>query len=180
MWSRQNNQLSCLASALEFLVSGRLPSRASVDLDWGNIPARQPTALRLHVKATADQIGNLGRLRFREVGPYVLSVCSTLLHCRRCHFRQPKTRPIRPFCQPDRKLQTFRDKRRKASLYSLLFAYTIRSIDRFASTLVIAASIIAAIRLARVPDLTRPTPHLHATIAYNFTLARAILNRIVR
>jgi hypothetical protein len=32
--------------------------------------------------------------------------------------------------------------------------------DRFASTLVIAASIIAAIRLAREPDISTPTQRL--------------------
>ena len=52
--------------------------------------------------------------------------------------------------------------------------------DRFLSTLVIAASVIAAIRLAREPDIVRPTPRLEATIADSITLARAILKRIVR
>ena len=52
--------------------------------------------------------------------------------------------------------------------------------DRFASTLVIAATIIAAIRLVREPDIVRPTPRLNATIADSISLARAILNRIVR
>ena len=52
--------------------------------------------------------------------------------------------------------------------------------DRFLSTLVIAASIIAAIRLAREPDITRPTPRLLATVSDSIQLARTILNRIVR
>ena len=52
--------------------------------------------------------------------------------------------------------------------------------DRFLSTLVISASIIAAIRLAREPDITRPTPRLYATISDSISLARSILNRIVR
>jgi hypothetical protein len=36
-----------------------------------------------------------------------------------------------------------------------------RMTDRFASTLVIAASIIAAVRLAREQDISRPSPRLH-------------------
>jgi hypothetical protein len=52
--------------------------------------------------------------------------------------------------------------------------------DRFLSTLVIAASIIAAIRLAREPDITRPTPRLLAAVSDSIQLARTILNRIVR
>jgi len=52
--------------------------------------------------------------------------------------------------------------------------------DRFLSTLVISASIIAAIRLDREPDITRPTPRLLATISDSIQLARTILNRIVR
>ena len=35
-----------------------------------------------------------------------------------------------------------------------------RMTDRFASTLVIAASIIAALRLAREQDISRPSPRL--------------------
>lgn len=52
--------------------------------------------------------------------------------------------------------------------------------DRFASTLVIAASIIAAVRLAREPDIGRPSPHVSAVIADSITLARTILDRIVK
>jgi hypothetical protein len=51
--------------------------------------------------------------------------------------------------------------------------------DRFASTLVIAASIIAAVRLAR-DDITRPSPRLTAVIADCVGLARMILDQIVR
>jgi hypothetical protein len=32
--------------------------------------------------------------------------------------------------------------------------------DRFASTLIIAASIIAAVRLSREPDISKPTPRV--------------------
>ncbi len=51
--------------------------------------------------------------------------------------------------------------------------------DRFASTLVIAASIIAAVRLAR-DDISGPSPKLTSTIADSVSLARAILERVVR
>ena len=51
--------------------------------------------------------------------------------------------------------------------------------DRFASTVVIAASIIAAVRLAR-DDISGPSPKLTSTIADSVTLARAILERVVR
>ena len=51
--------------------------------------------------------------------------------------------------------------------------------DRFASTLVIAASIIAAVRLAR-DDISRPSPRLTSVVADSVQLARQILERIVR
>ena len=54
-----------------------------------------------------------------------------------------------------------------------------RMTDRFASTLVIAASIIAAVRLAR-DDISRPSPRLTSIIADSVGLARMILNKIVR
>jgi len=54
-----------------------------------------------------------------------------------------------------------------------------RKKDRFASTLVIAASIIAAVRLAR-EDISRPSPQLTATVADSVSLARMILDRVMR
>jgi len=54
-----------------------------------------------------------------------------------------------------------------------------RTQDRFASTLVIAASIIAAVRLAR-DDISSPSPRLHSVIADSVGLARMILDRVVR
>ena len=51
--------------------------------------------------------------------------------------------------------------------------------DRFASTLVIAASIIAAVRLAR-EDISRPSPRLHSVIGESVQLAKMILDRVVR
>ena len=54
-----------------------------------------------------------------------------------------------------------------------------RKNDRFASTLVIAASIIAAVRLAR-EDISRPSPRLTSTISDSVSLARMILDRVVR
>jgi hypothetical protein len=55
-----------------------------------------------------------------------------------------------------------------------------RMTDRFASTLVIAASIIAAVRLARDQDISRPSPRLTSVISESIGLARMILERIVR
>jgi hypothetical protein len=51
--------------------------------------------------------------------------------------------------------------------------------DRFASTLVIAASIIAAVRLAR-DDISRPSPRLVTVIADSVGLARIILDKALR
>jgi hypothetical protein len=52
--------------------------------------------------------------------------------------------------------------------------------DRFASTLVIAASIIAAVRLARDQDITSPSPRLTSVVAESVGLAKMILDRVVR
>jgi hypothetical protein len=52
--------------------------------------------------------------------------------------------------------------------------------DRFASTLVIAASIIAAVRLARDENISRPSPRLSAVVTDSVGLARMILDRILR
>ena len=54
-----------------------------------------------------------------------------------------------------------------------------RKQDRFASTLVIAASIIAAVRLAR-DDISRPSPRVQSVIVDSVQLARSILNAIVK
>jgi len=51
--------------------------------------------------------------------------------------------------------------------------------DRFASTLIIAAAIIAAVRLAR-DDISRPSPRVQSVIVDSVQLARSILNAIVR
>lgn len=51
--------------------------------------------------------------------------------------------------------------------------------DRFASTLVIAASVIAAVRLAR-DDISRPSPRVQSVIVDSVQLARSILNAVVR
>jgi hypothetical protein len=49
--------------------------------------------------------------------------------------------------------------------------------DRFASTLVIAAAIIAAVRLAR-DDVSTPSPRLLCAVADSVNLARMILKRV--
>jgi hypothetical protein len=54
-----------------------------------------------------------------------------------------------------------------------------RKRDRFASTLVISASIIAAVRLAR-EDISRPSPRLTSAVADSVSLARMILDRVMR
>ncbi|MDX6463061.1 MAG: hypothetical protein QOE55_6758 [Acidobacteriaceae bacterium] len=55
-----------------------------------------------------------------------------------------------------------------------------RMTDRFASTLVIAASIIAAVRLARDQDISRPSPRLTSIVADSIGLAKMILERVMR
>jgi hypothetical protein len=49
--------------------------------------------------------------------------------------------------------------------------------DRYASTLVIASAIIAAIRLGR-EDISTPSPRLTSVIGDSVTLARTILRRV--
>lgn len=51
---------------------------------------------------------------------------------------------------------------------------------RMRSTLVIAAAIIAAVRLARDPDISRPSPRLAAVVSESVNLARMILDRVGR
>jgi hypothetical protein len=51
---------------------------------------------------------------------------------------------------------------------------------RMKSTLVIAAAIIAAARLARDPDISRPSPRLTAVVSESVNLARIILDRVGR
>lgn len=55
-----------------------------------------------------------------------------------------------------------------------------RTRERFASTLVIAASIIAAVRLARDENISRPSPRLSSVISDSVGLARMILERVLR
>ena len=51
---------------------------------------------------------------------------------------------------------------------------------RMKSTVVIAAAIIVAVRLARDPDLSRPSPRLTAVVSESVSLARMILDRVGR
>jgi hypothetical protein len=51
---------------------------------------------------------------------------------------------------------------------------------RMKSTLVIAAAIIAAVRLARDPDISRQSPRLTAVVSESVNLARMILDRVGR
>ena len=50
--------------------------------------------------------------------------------------------------------------------------------DRFASTIVISASIIAAVRLAREPDISKTSPRLTSVVADSVNLARMIFERV--
>jgi hypothetical protein len=52
-----------------------------------------------------------------------------------------------------------------------------RNQDRFASTILIAAEIIAAVRLAR-KDIGSPSPRVHSTVSDSVALARLILKRV--
>ena len=52
--------------------------------------------------------------------------------------------------------------------------------DRFASPLVIAASIIAAVRLAREEHIGRTSTRVFSAVADAVSLARMILDKIVR
>ena len=51
---------------------------------------------------------------------------------------------------------------------------------RMNSTLVIAAAIIAAVRLARDTDISRPSPRRTAVVNESISLARMILDRVGR
>ena len=55
-----------------------------------------------------------------------------------------------------------------------------RKRDRFASTLVIAAAIIAAVRLARDQDVSTPSARLTSVLTDSVGLAKMILDKIVR
>jgi len=55
-----------------------------------------------------------------------------------------------------------------------------RKQDRFASTLVIAAAIIAAVRLAREQDISSPSPRVTSVVAESVGLAKMILDKIAR
>lgn len=53
-----------------------------------------------------------------------------------------------------------------------------RNQDRFASTVVIAAAIIAAVRLAR-DDISSSSPRIYAAVSDSVSLARKILQRVI-
>lgn len=50
---------------------------------------------------------------------------------------------------------------------------------KFVSTVVIAAAIIVAVRLAS-EDISQPTPRLLASVGQSISLARTILNEVLR
>jgi hypothetical protein len=51
--------------------------------------------------------------------------------------------------------------------------------ERFASTIVIAAAIVAAVRIAR-DDISTPSPRVLSVVAISVQLAKLILDRVVR
>jgi hypothetical protein len=53
-----------------------------------------------------------------------------------------------------------------------------RNQDRFASTIVIAAAIIAGVRLAR-DDISSSSPRIYAVVSDSVSLARKILQRVI-
>ena len=53
-----------------------------------------------------------------------------------------------------------------------------RNQDRFASTVVIAAAIIAAVHLAR-DDISSPSPRLYSAVSDSVGLAHMILKRVI-
>ena len=52
--------------------------------------------------------------------------------------------------------------------------------DRFASTVVIAAAIIAAVRLARDQNIDGPTPRVLSVVSDSVNLAQMIVTRVIR
>jgi hypothetical protein len=62
----------------------------------------------------------------------------------------------------------------------MAWAEQMQEQSRMKSTLVIAAAIIAAVRLARDPDISRPSPRLTAVVSDSVNLARMILDRVGR
>ena len=58
------------------------------------------------------------------------------------------------------------------------WAEKVQEQTRMKSTLVIAAAIIAAVRLARDTDISRPSPRLATVVSESVSLARMILDRV--
>ena len=54
----------------------------------------------------------------------------------------------------------------------------MQELARMKSTLVIAAAIIAAVRLARDPDISRPSPRFTTVGSESVSLAQMILDRV--
>src|SRR5580700_1678363 len=87
--------------------------------------------------------------------------------------------PGKPFAQA--RSQNSTDRRREMGEMRRAIAreeQERRNQDRFASTVVIAAAIIAAVRLAR-DDISSPSPRLYAAVADSVSLAHMILKRVI-
>ena len=70
--------------------------------------------------------------------------------------------------------------RRAIAREQTAWSQNVQDEKRMKSTLVIAAAIIAAVRLARDPDISRPSPRLTAVVNESVSLARMILDRVAR
>lgn len=58
------------------------------------------------------------------------------------------------------------------------WSQNVQDEKRMKSTLVVSAAIIAAVRLARDPDISRPSPRLTAVVTESVSLAKMILDRV--
>ena len=84
----------------------------------------------------------------------------------------PQTRAIRGALMGEMKRAIARERE--------AWAEQMQEQTRMKSTVVIAAAIIAAVRLARDSDISRPSPRLTAVVSESVTLARMILDRASR
>jgi hypothetical protein len=85
---------------------------------------------------------------------------------------QPQTREISGALMGEMKRAIARERE--------VWAEQMQEQTRMKSTVVIAAAIIAAVRLARDSDISRPSPRLTAVVSESVALARMILERASR
>jgi hypothetical protein len=78
-----------------------------------------------------------------------------------------------------KRANAYEEQRRAQELRAQQQVQELKSRDRFASTIAICASIIAAVRLAR-DDISRPSPRVVSVVIDCVRLARTILERVIR